>query len=220
MGKLITLEGLDSSGKSSQAQLIIDYYKSKGKSAKFFHFPTYTHNEFGRLISSFLRGEFGNSDTVNPYFVANLYAMDRYLFKNELNEMIETHDCVVLDRYVLSNVAYQGAKYPVDSKESIDIMNWIRDLEFEFLKLPMFDLCVFLDVPIDTIEKRLNGERVGEDRSYLNGKQDIHESSLDLQKRVRHNYKKMTSFSNNYIQIECLDMLPNVIFESYKDLLD
>ena len=63
-GKVIILEGNDASGKSSQCKLIKEYLTSIGLSNTQFHFPTYTHNEFGKVITSFLQGNFG----AVPYF--------------------------------------------------------------------------------------------------------------------------------------------------------
>ena len=86
VGKLITLEGLDSCGKSSQIKQITKYLDTIGKTHKTVHFPMYDKNEFAKVISAFLRGEYGEVDEVNPLFLANIYAMDRYKYKTEMME--------------------------------------------------------------------------------------------------------------------------------------
>jgi dTMP kinase len=217
-GKLMVLEGGDGAGKSSQCKLIKEYLTNIGLSNTQFHFPTYTHNEFGKVITSFLQGNFGKSDEVNPYFVANIYAMDRFLFKSELIRMMEEFDVVLLDRYVYSNMAFQGAKFATGSEENLKIIEWIKKLEFEFLDLPKFDLCVYLKVPQSIIKERLNAERTGDDRAYLNGGKDIHEEDMNLQQRVEENY---LSFSDlNYHIVDCGDKLPVPIFQSYFKLIN
>lgn len=222
-GKLLVIEGTDGAGKSSQTKLISEFYKNQGLKVEQFHFPTYTHNEFGKVITHFLRGDFGKSENVNPYFVANIYAMDRYLFLDDLNKMLDENDIVVLDRYVFSNAAYQAAKFKINSHQAHDIINWIIEFEFGFLGLPEHDLCLFLNVPLEITGARLAKNRIGQDREYLDGNIDIHEADLELQMRVHHTYvniEKMTGYMiRNYEIVDCYDRNPEEIFESYKQKL-
>ncbi|MFW6310794.1 MAG: dTMP kinase [Nanoarchaeota archaeon] len=218
MGKLIVIEGLDGAGKTTQINLIKKYLNEKKLSFEFFHFPMYGHNEFSEVISKFLRGEFGGVDEVNPLFIATQYAMDRYMFLPELKNALSKNDIVLLDRYVYSNVAFQCAKV---KNNSHIIRNWIENFEFEFLKLPRPDLNIFIDIPLDVIEERLGNKREGDDRNYLQGKKDIHESSMDFQKRVRDEYLNIFGnffkingeilFENNTREI----LSPEDLFKSY-----
>ena len=219
--KLITLEGLDSCGKSSQVKFIKEYYESLGKKVKFIHFPMYGYSVFSDIIAKFLQGEFGTVDEVDPKFVANIYAMDQYLYKNQLIKDLEENDVVIMDRYAFSNLAFQGAKI-LDKEKSEDLINWIHEFEFKFLELPYPDLILYLDVPINTIEQRLNQERVGDDRNYLNGKKDIHEADINFQSRVRNIYLSLENVLNYFIiktynEKEILS--PIDLFNTYKYLL-
>jgi dTMP kinase len=229
MNKILVVEGGDCSGKSTQCELIKKYFNSRKLSFSHFHFPMYGHNEFSDLISRFLRGEFGGIDKVSPYFVANMYAMDRYMFLPELNKAMANNDILLLDRYVFSNIAYQAGKYPLSSKESEKIREWIIDFEFDFLKLPYPDLNLFFDVPTEIIAKRLDGERKG-DKEYLQGKQkDIHEEDMVFQERVRQNYINSMDLYPNCKIIPCtihlnedyLVLKPEDLFKSQvKPILD
>lgn len=219
--KLIVLEGTDAAGKSSQVKLIKEYYESIGKKVKLIHFPMYGYSAFSDIISKFLQGEFGSVDQVDPKFVANIYAMDRYMYKNQLIKDFEENDIIIMDRYVFSNLAFQGAKIK-DNDESKDLISWIIEFEFHFLELPYPDLILYLDVPIKTIEERLNQERVGDDRNYLQGKKDIHEVDIDFQRRVRDIYLSLEGHSNySIIQTYNGDYIlsPIQLFETYKNLL-
>ena len=192
----------------------------------------YGHNQFSDMISRFLRGEFGTIDEVDPLFVANIYAMDRFRFLPEMEKALEENDVVVLDRYIYSNIAYQGAKYPKESEDNKIIREWIHEFEFNFLNLPYPDLNIFFDVPIEIIKKRLEEKREGEDRNYLKGKQDIHEADLDFQRRVRDNYILSMEGAINCKIIPCAEisgdfggqhwyvLKPQDLFESYKKYLD
>jgi len=229
LNKLIVLEGTDGSGKSTQVELVKKYLQDHSLKFKFFHFPMYGHNEFSEVIAKFLRGEFGGVDDVDPYFVANIYAMDRFMFLPELQAAIEENDVVLLDRYVFSNLAYQGAKLELGASELIK--NWIYEFEFKFLKLPYPDLSLFFDVPIEVVKERLENKREGNDRDYLQGKQDIHEADLGFQSRVRDNYLSLVG-SVNYQIVQCATQVgefqniqwfvfpPEELFKFYKKSLD
>jgi len=217
-GKLIVLEGIDSAGKGTQVKEITKYFTDNNFKFDFLHFPKYGHNEFSEVIAKFLRGEFGGIDDVDPYFVANIYAMDRYMYKPELLQQLEDNDVVLLDRYVFSNLAYQGAKYE-DEGKSAYIQTWIEEFEFDFLGLPYPDLTLFLDVPINIVENRLK-EREGEDRDYLKGKKDIHEEDLNFQSKVRDIYLSLENAKNYHI-VKCVKndklLTPEELFNSYKN---
>jgi dTMP kinase len=203
MAKLLVLEGTDGAGKSTQTNLVKSYLKENNLSFAYFHFPMYGHNKFSEMIAKFLQGEFGSIEEVSPYFVANLYAMDRFMFLPELKKAMAENDVVLLDRYVFSNVAYQGAKFRTGSIESARIKQWILDFEFGFLELPYPDLNIFFDVPIEVVKQRLEDKRSGEDRRYLDGKSDIHEADLEFQSRVRDNYLSCMEGTTNCKVIEC-----------------
>jgi len=228
-GKLIVLEGCDAVGKGTQVKQITKYFDNNNITYVNEHFPKYGHNEFSEVIAKFLRGEFGGVDDVDPYFVANIYAMDRYLYLPELIQKMKDNDVVLLDRYVFSNIAFQGAKF-TDLNLADRCKNWILNFEFEFLGLPYPDLTIFLDVPIDVVKDRLH-EREGEDRDYLKGKVDIHEADLEFQSRVRDIYISLEG-EDNYHIIQCAQVSgdfgdshwhifsPEVLFDSYKKLID
>lgn len=223
MCKIIKIGGLDGSGKSSQIKLIKEYYENKGLKCKFIHFPMYGHNKYSDMISSFLRGEYGENDDVNPWFVANIYAMDRSSYLKELKVDLHQYDVLIMDRYVYSNIAFQCAKIK-NNKEKELLKKWILDFEFNFISLPKPNLILFLDVPINEIEKRLNDDRKGDDRNYLNGKKDIHESDIKFQEKVRDEYIKMNNEIDNFNIINTFDKdnkLYNIkeLFNTYKHLL-
>jgi dTMP kinase len=221
-GRLINLEGTDASGKSTQIELICDYLDGIGKTYKKVHFPMYGSNKFAEVISMFLRGDLGKNDEVDPLFVANIYAMDRYKYKPQLYKDLDEYDYVILDRYVFSNMGFQGAKYKIEEKRQ-SIIKWINDFEFEFLKLPYPDLIIYFDLPIDIVSDRLKKRDEEEDRDYLKGKKDIHESDLSFQSSVRRIYLGLDTFEN-YKIIKCVDdnghvLNPTDLFEKYKYLI-
>lgn len=79
------------------------------------------------------------------------------------------------------------------------------------------DVSLFLDVPFAFTEKKLSEVREGDDREYLKGERDIHEASLDLQRRVREVYRAAAAADDRLRIIDCSDAQggmdsPNAIF--------
>jgi dTMP kinase len=202
--KLFVIEGVDGSGKSTQLKLLSDHLVTKGYGCEFLHFPRTDAPYFGELIARFLRGEFGSLNDVDPYLVAMLYAGDRKDASEKIKEWLGKKKIVLLDRYTYSNIAYQCAKIE-DHMAQDKLMKWILTLEFDHFAIPKPDLNFFLDVPFAFTEKKLLFHRSGEDRSYLNGSRDIHEESLNFQKKVRDIYLKIAQSDDRLIAVNCSD---------------
>jgi dTMP kinase len=202
--KLFVIEGVDGSGKSTQLKLLSEYLIRKGYNCEFLHFPRTDAPYFGELIARFLRGEFGSLNEVDPYLVALLYAGDRKDASEKIREWLGKKKIVLLDRYTYSNIAYQCAK--IDDQAAQDkLMKWILKLEFDHFSIPQPDLNLFLDVPFSFTEKKLLSARSGDDRTYLNGTRDIHEESLNFQKKVRDMYLKVTRTDDRLVVVNCRD---------------
>jgi dTMP kinase len=206
--KLFVLEGLDGSGKSTQIKLLTEYFVKKGYGCEYLHFPRTETPYFGELIARFLRGEFGTLENFDPYLVAMLYAGDRKDASDKIRKWMKEGKMVILDRYTYSNIAYQCAKIK-DSDKKRELMSWIFSLEFEHFEIPRPDLNIFLNVPITFIEKKLTSQRTGDDRKYLNGITDIHESSLDFQKKVRDIYLEVAEMDERLAVVNCNDGVNN-----------
>jgi len=202
--KFIVIEGLDGSGKSTQLELLQQFFKSKKLNFKFIHFPKYDSPVYGELISKFLRGDLGNLESVNPFLVALLYAGDRNNYKETINHWLKNDYYVLADRYVFSNIAFQCAKTR-DENQKNELKQWILHTEYKYFNIPKPDINIFLDVPISIIEGRLKDARKGNDRNYLNGKNDIHEADLQFQRKVRSIYDELLISEKHFVSIPCMD---------------
>ena len=207
----IVIEGLDGAGKSTQIKLLRKYFSDHGHGSEYLHFPRTDSPYFGHLISRFLRGEFGSINDVDPYLVAMLYAGDRKDAAEMISRWLKQGKMVILDRYTYSNIAYQCAKLD-NPEERENLKKWILELEFRHFGIPQPDINIFLDVPFMFTQKKLSKARNGNDRNYLNGLSDIHESSLDFQGRVRDIYQEVACSDRKLRVIDCSDksggMLP------------
>lgn len=222
----IVIEGLDGAGKSTQVAKVQQWLTDQGKQWEYLHFPRFTAPYWGELVARFLRGELGALGEVDPYIVAMLYAGDRKDAANMIRSWIAQGKVVLVDRYVLSNIAYQCAKTKTDAANG-ELKQWILGLEYDYNQIPKPDITLFLDVPFRFTAKKLTEERQGDDRQYLKGKSDIHEASLDLQESVRKQY--LAHKEATYHIIECADatsgeMLPidtisNKIMDAIKTII-
>ena len=223
-GMLIVIEGLDGSGKSTQVKLLRNYLETHYGKVDYVHFPRYDAPVYGDLISTFLKGGFGEIDKVHPKLVALLYAEDRHAAAPDLKKRLGEGAIVLLDRYVYSNIAYQCAKVK-DDAEREELRKWIADTEYKEFDLPVPDLNIFLDVPTGFVEAKLTSHREGADRDYLEGSRDIHEADIEFQKAVKSVYVRQTEVDPHFIRIDCSDefgsMLPQeVIAEKINNAVD
>ena len=221
---LVVLEGLDGAGKSTQVKKLRTYLESQFGSLEYIHFPRYDAPVYGDLISRFLRGDFGNNETVHPQLVALLFAEDRHGAAPEMKKTLEAGESVLLDRYVYSNIAYQCAKLN-DEDEAERLREWIFNTEYGDFGLPVPDLNIFLDVPIGFVESKLKSQRGGDDRAYLEGAQDIHEADIEFQKKVRSIYRRQCELDSRFIRIDCSDeygemLPPGAIFAKVQKIID
>ncbi len=198
----IVLEGLDGAGKSTQIALLKKYFEEKNIDVNYLHFPRFDSPVFGDLIARFLRGDLGTIDNVHPMLIALLFAGDRKDASSMIKGWLDSGKCVILDRYIYSNIAFQCAKVE-DPLESERLRDWIFDMEYNHFAIPKPDLNLFLDVPLSFVGKKLNEERDGDDREYLNGKKDIHEANLDFQSKVRDRYLKECKRDIDFVRIDC-----------------
>jgi dTMP kinase len=221
--KLVVIEGIDGSGKSTQIRMLQDFLKKTGRKSEYLHFPRTEAPYFGELIARFLRGEFGSLNNVDPYLVAMLYAGDRKDASGTIKKWLSENKTVLLDRYTYSNIAYQCAKLK-DAGERKKLMEWILSLEFVHFGIPRPDINIFLDVPFSFTEKKLTSARAGNDRDYLNGSKDIHEESMSFQRNVRDLYLEVAKNDPSLALVNCSSekgemLAPDIIFNHVMDLL-
>jgi dTMP kinase len=219
----LVIEGLDGSGKSTQVKLLRDYLDKTGQAYKYIHFPRTGAGIFGELISRFLRGELGNIEDVNPYLVSLMYAADRQDARKEMLDWLSMGKLLLVDRYVMSNVAFQCAKMNTAIQKK-ELREWIFHLEYTQYDIPIPDMNIFLDVPFEFTRENLSNNRSGNEREYLGGKHDIHEADLDFQQRVREVYLEQAATDEGLRLISCFDksngmLSPADIFDRILNLL-
>ncbi|MDD4698963.1 MAG: deoxynucleoside kinase [Oscillospiraceae bacterium] len=214
MGKLIVIEGLDGSGKSTQLGLLPDKLLKKGIESKAVSFPDYD-DPSSTLVKMYLSGDFGNKPgDVNAYAASIFYAVDRYAsYKRHWGEYYKNDGLILCGRYVTSNAVHQTAKLPREEWEPY--LKWLYNLEYEKICIPKPDLVIFLDMPPEVSQKMLT-TRYGGDEC----KKDIHERDVSYLENCRKSALFAAEFSGWKI-IKCaengaprtIDSISDDIFE-------
>ena len=193
MGKIIVLEGLDKSGKTTQAHMLHDYLNDKNPGQTvLFSFPDYS-TKIGKQIRSFLDGEVQyNAETKHMLLSANKWEK-----KENILESLRSKKTIILNRYYQSNLAYGLA----------------NGLDFEWLSIldkgmPKEDVTIVLDI----------SPRVSYLRSIANNfVLDDFEKNREFLDAVRTNYLKLAKvFDWNVLHS---DNSKDIIFRSILDVI-
>ncbi|MDR3121838.1 MAG: thymidylate kinase [Clostridiales bacterium] len=160
-GTLIAIEGVDASGKQTQTDLLYERLRAEGRAVKKVAFPDYASRAAG-AVKMYLEGEFGKDpNDVNPYAASAFFAIDRFAsYKKDWGAFLDAGGIVVADRYTMSNMIHQGAKFARDQELRV-YLDWLRDLEFTKFGLPEPDLVIFLDLSM-SFRLRLLAGREGD----------------------------------------------------------
>ncbi|MGB9432297.1 MAG: hypothetical protein WBQ89_08655 [Candidatus Acidiferrum sp.] len=203
-GLLIAIEGIDGSGKHTQARLLEHSLSAKGFSVFATGFPQYD-SWFGSMVGKFLNGDFGPLQAVDPHFSALLYAGDRFEAKPRIDTVLNEGKIVLVDRYVASNLAHQVAR--ADAEKRSEFLRWIEHLEYTIYGLPHEDLILYLRVPPSQAQ-RLVGQK--SEREYTRATHDIQEKSLRHLEDAAEMYD-MLSRSRPWATIQCYDAQNNTL---------
>jgi dTMP kinase len=152
-GKLIVMEGTDCSGKETQSNKLIERLNNEGIKVFKFSFPAYD-TPTGKIVGGpylgkpQICGSWFSEGAVNvpPKVASMYYAADRLYNINKVNDMLDQGYTVVLDRYVTSNMGHQGSKIK-DKEERLKMYQWLDDLEYKLLGLPIPDIIFLLYMP-------------------------------------------------------------------------
>lgn len=178
-GRLIVIEGLDGSGKATQAKLLYEELLKEGEKVRKISFPDY-ESDSSALVKMYLSGQFGTDPSnVNAYAASSFYAVDRYAsYKKDWGKFCEDGGIVVADRYTTSNAIHQCSKLP---EEQWDIyLDWLFHFEYQMLGIPEPSLTVYLRVAPEVCQKLMANRYEGREE-----RKDIHEKNVEYLNRCR-----------------------------------
>src|SRR3989339_1798726 len=149
-GKLIVIDGTDSSGKATQVRLLVQSLKNEGLRVKILDFPDYYSNFFGKFIGHCLSEQYYNFVKVHPKIASVLYAADRFESKDKIKKWLKDGYTIIANRYASANQIHQGGKI-VNTKKRQNFLKWLSEMEYEVFKIPKPDAVFYLSVPIDIV---------------------------------------------------------------------
>ena len=188
----ISFEGIEGSGKSSLIKNLKNYYKNHALDVFFTKEPGGT--ELGEKIREILLDPTSNIDPSSELFL--LMADRVHHVKNKINPNLNENKIVFCDRYIDSTIAYQGGGRDLDDKD-IEVM-------IKMLKLPIPDLTILLDVPVET------GLMRAKERSELDR---FEKEDIDFHKKIRQSYLNLQKKYPDRIIIFNASINENDVFE-------
>lgn len=197
-GRLLVLEGLDGSGKATQAKLLAAHLAGSGRRVMEVTFPDY-ESDSSALVKMYLSGQFGSRpDDVNPYAASSFYAVDRYAsYKTKWGSFYEAGGIVIADRYTTSNAVHQTSKLPAGERRAF--LDWLFDYEYGKLGLPAPTRVLYLDMPTELTEQMM---RRREQQTHTHA--DIHEQNDAYLRACRENAAFVVDYCG-WRHIDCAD---------------
>jgi dTMP kinase len=183
---LIAIEGVDGAGKRTLTTGLRSAFEAAHKSVASLSFPRYGHSVAADLASEALHGRHGDLAT-SVYAMAVLFALDRAGARDEIGHLNAAYDVVILDRFVASNAAYSAAR--LHQGAGGDVVTWVKELEYDRLKLPKPDWQVLLDVPAELAAERAENRA----NTEVDRAKDAYERDDGLQRRTGEVYAALAA---------------------------
>ena len=154
-GKLVVIEGLDGSGKATQAKRLAAALLEQGCSVREISFPNY-ESDSSALVKMYLSGAFGSAPgDVNAWAASVFFTVDRYAgMKLDWGHFYESGGILIADRYTTSNAVHQCCKLSAEVRDAY--LDWLFDLEYRKLTLPEPDLVIYLRLPVEYSLRLMN----------------------------------------------------------------
>lgn len=193
---LISFEGIDGTGKATQALLLRDYLDAQGIRSIYFDFPAYgsfVGREVGYLLSSDSAKKEIDALSLPPKIMAMLFALDRMQFFDQIRGALAKGETVITNRFSLSNSVFQSIR------AGSDISNWVSQLEHEALGLPRPDYYIVLLGDINSSKKLIASKGI---RIYTE-EHDIYEKNETLLAQAQEMYKTIDTKYSKKIIVNC-----------------
>lgn len=207
MGKLIVIDGLDGSGKATQAAMlykrITEAYPNK--SVHQISFPDYS-SDSSSLVRMYLSGKFGSDpEKLGAYACALFYTVDRTAqFLEKWNSVYaDPNSVLICDRYLSANIIHQGGKLKT-LDERKEFFRWVYDTETNRAGLPVEDVTIALKLSISTSQKLMQSRYSGDE-----SKKDIHEADIAYLNKCYTTLSEAVDYlptlGYNWIELNCDD---------------
>ncbi|MDP3758146.1 MAG: hypothetical protein Q8Q86_00345 [Candidatus Daviesbacteria bacterium] len=191
IGKLIIIEGIDGSGKTTQINLLVKSLEDQKIPYEVISFPRYGDNIYADLVTRYLEGEFGSINEVNPYLISLAFAGDRLLAKPEIEKWLSEGKLVLANRYISANKAHMGAHLAEGQRE--EFISWLDALEYQTNRMPREDLTILLSVD----------PKIGQ-KNVASRLSDLHEENIKHLEEANKIYLELAKRENNWQVVDCM----------------
>jgi dTMP kinase len=193
---LIALEGIDGSGKATQAALLAKQLRREGLKVRSISFPQYGRKS-SALVKKYLNGGFGDPTEMSPHLASLFFAVDRASAAKTLTNWLKNGCAVIANRYVASNMAHQGCKI---KRGLPGFLKFVANLEYGMFCLPKPDRTVLLDITPAAAQQLVAGKGR---RSYTSSSHDLHERNLGYLASARKAYLKLAR-QKGWVRVNCM----------------
>ena len=208
-GIYIALEGIDGSGKTTQVDLLYDYFKKQGREVV----KTREPRKQNSLIANFIQQILLGKTDVPPAAFQYLFTADRVMHHEELViPSLKAGKIVISDRCMWSAVPYgildKNISANENTKKFVLVAQSIMSMYHQFT-LP--DYTFYLDIPLATSLKRIESEKRGEVK-------EVYETAAKL-KKIVHGYKwLLKKFPKEFIVVNAKQPVDSLTTEIIKKI--
>lgn len=206
MGKIFVIDGTDGSGKQTQLEKLIEEFEKEDIPYAKYSFPRYD-SPSSSLVKMYLGGEFGeDAQAISPYVASMFFSVDRYAcYKQEMEKAISDGKVILLDRYTTANMVHQAGKIS-ELQERDKFLDWLYDLEFNIMGLPLPTEVFFLDMPIEKSEELMKNRP---NKITHESQKDIHEKNKEHLKAA-YNAGIYVAKKYGWYHVKCVDSGNNI----------
>ena len=210
MSKLISIEGADGTGKTTQSLALVNNLKKHKKEAILAREPG------GTNIGEILRNILKNEKNIEPISELLLFQAARTeLIEKVIFPALNSNKIVVVDRYKDSTLAYQGFGRGIDM-ELISLLNNITTKNLD----P--DLTILLDMPVKEAIFRTRQRQSEEKKHQQNIATNFEDENIDFHKRISEGFKTLAKKSDKWIIVNgALDItqISQIIWEEVEKII-
>lgn len=202
-GMFIVIDGIDGSGKATQARLLTERLTKEGVACEKIDFPRHGTPVFGELISECLAGKHGDFVHLDPKIASTLYALDRFEASAQIRAWLTEGKTVIADRFTSANQIHQGGKVE-DVSERTAFLAWLDHVEHEVLGIPRPDTVIYLRVPAEVSEALLEKKREAKNAVLGDVQKDTVEKSAEYVRWSAESADQLALTSANWKKVECV----------------
>ena len=200
-GLLITFEGGEGTGKSTQSKLLYDYLKNKTKDVILTREPGGC-TESENIRNLLVKGNINKWDPITESLLHN--AARREHIKNIIKPALLKNKIVICDRYIDSTMAYQGIGQGVNS-------NFLNILSKEITENIVANITFIFDIDPDISLKRAKKRDKNTNNRYEN-------FDLSFHKNIRNYFKSLINTNKRYILIDASNSIEEIHLKILKSI--